>query len=424
MISPLPQPTRREPLRPMPRKVIALVAAGIAVVTAGVVVWLWWAGTAGLSGKDLVTARLDALRTGLSIGIGGGGVFALYLAWRRQHATEVGLVQKERDQEDVARAYQLQQEVAEHNRVHAERVAEATEKDAADRRVTELYTKASEQLGSDKAPVRLAGIFALERLAQDNVEHRQTIVSLLCAYLRMPYLPPGDAKDSEHRERVQEREVRLTAQHVLATHLRPEAGAACWGEALKLNLNGATLLAADFARCHFGETTFDQAVFVDEADFTGTTFAERASFARTVFQERVFFRNAVFHKASFRSCKFEGVADFSDATFRKVAVERRRVYPGDTFSGAVFHYAAHFPNVTFGNGVDFSYVKAHYSIQFDGALFEDLTTFEDVSGEVECEGHYRALGPTRYQADHQVFASSWPDHWVVGPDGVITHRAE
>ena len=59
--------------------------------------------------------------------------------------------------------------------------------------VTELYTKAVEQLGSDKAPVRLGGLYALERLAQDNPAQHQTIVNVICAYLRMPFsaTPPA-----------------------------------------------------------------------------------------------------------------------------------------------------------------------------------------------------------------------------------------
>jgi hypothetical protein len=70
------------------------------------------------------------------------------------------------------------------------KVAADTRHDATERRITDLYTKAADQLGSDKAPVRLAGLYALERLAQDNPEHQQTIVNLVCAYLRMPYRPP------------------------------------------------------------------------------------------------------------------------------------------------------------------------------------------------------------------------------------------
>jgi glycerol uptake facilitator-like aquaporin len=53
--------------------------------------------------------------------------------------------------------------------------------------VTDTYTKAVEQLGHDQAPVRLGAMYALERLAQDNPPRRQTIVDVLCAYLRMPF---------------------------------------------------------------------------------------------------------------------------------------------------------------------------------------------------------------------------------------------
>ena len=67
--------------------------------------------------------------------------------------------------------------------------------DATERRVTELYTKAADQLGSDKAPVRLAGLYAMERLAQDNPSERQTIVNVICAYLQMPS-PHQDRRQS------------------------------------------------------------------------------------------------------------------------------------------------------------------------------------------------------------------------------------
>jgi hypothetical protein len=69
--------------------------------------------------------------------------------------------------------------------------------DAGERRITDLYTKAADQLGSDIAPVRLAGLYALERLAQDAprspADHRQPD-------LRLP--PPGadlDLPNYRHR---------------------------------------------------------------------------------------------------------------------------------------------------------------------------------------------------------------------------------
>jgi hypothetical protein len=102
--------------------------------------------------------QLDAIRTAGTLVIGTGGAVALLLTARRQRYTELSLVH--------------------------------TDRDATERRITELYTKAADQLGSAQAPVRLAGLYALERLAHRTVEHRQTIVDVICAYLRMPYTPP------------------------------------------------------------------------------------------------------------------------------------------------------------------------------------------------------------------------------------------
>src|SRR4051794_16068373 len=68
----------------------------------------------------------------------------------------------------------------------------------ADRR--DRYAKAIEQLGHDKAPVRLGAMYSLERLAQDNLEFRPAVVDVLCAYLRMPFEPPKRyEQDTESR---------------------------------------------------------------------------------------------------------------------------------------------------------------------------------------------------------------------------------
>src|SRR5664279_1804546 len=50
--------------------------------------------------------------------------------------------------------------------------------------LTDLYTKAVEQLGSDKIEVRLGGIYALERLMRDSPTDQPTIVEVLAAYIR------------------------------------------------------------------------------------------------------------------------------------------------------------------------------------------------------------------------------------------------
>jgi hypothetical protein len=131
--------------------------------------------------------------------------------------------------------------------------------DAAAKRVTELYAKAAEQLGSDTAPVRLAGLYALERLAQDNPGQRQTIVNVLCAYLRMPYTLPGDPPApgadeqavANYQQRRQEREVRAAAQRILADHLRQgddiQPVPTFW-TGMDLDFTGAILIDVDLDR--------------------------------------------------------------------------------------------------------------------------------------------------------------------------------
>jgi hypothetical protein len=64
--------------------------------------------------------------------------------------------------------------------------------------ITERYTKAIEQLGSDKLDVRLGGIYALERIAVDSERDHRTVVEVLSAFVREhspPAILPSPAAD-------------------------------------------------------------------------------------------------------------------------------------------------------------------------------------------------------------------------------------
>ncbi len=139
----------------------APAVAAVALTAFGVTTWLLAIASHAAPGTDLASARLDAVRTGLAAGAGAGAAVGLMLAFRRQHHQEIATL--------------------------------LTDQDATQRRITELYTKAVEQLGSDKAPVRLGGLYALERLGQDDPSQRQTIVNVICAYLRMPFPATPDS---------------------------------------------------------------------------------------------------------------------------------------------------------------------------------------------------------------------------------------
>ncbi len=370
---------------------VALVS-GIVLATAAVVVALWWAGTAGLNGDKLVTARLDALRTGLSIGIGGGGALALYLSWRRQRAAEIALTQA---------ATALSQKDRDHDH---------TEVDARERRITDLYIKAVEQVGSDKAPVRLGGFYALERLAQDNPTQRQTIVNVLCAYLRMPYSLPGDPPPDDadaalielHHERLQELEVRLAAQRILAHHLRPGKDAerpriTFWSD-VDLDLTNATLVdlgfygidvrSANFTKARlYGETYFDNARFNVSARFREVRFDSFAQFSGA------WFKTAIFDRAEFiNGAEFDGVEFVNNSSFLGVwfvgddwPVSFRRA----KFSGAVMFFGAHFAGNCSFEGVRFLRDVHIGREQFYGGVpreLEELLPWPDDTAEIELKG--------------------------------------
>lgn len=63
---------------------------------------------------------------------------------------------------------------------------------AAQVHVTGRFTAAVEQLGNKQLPVRMGGIYALWRLAEDSPEHHTTnVIDILCAFARNP--PHGPA---------------------------------------------------------------------------------------------------------------------------------------------------------------------------------------------------------------------------------------
>lgn len=307
---------------------------------------------------DPAAARVEAIKVGLGTGAGAFGIFALLLAVRRQW--------------------------------HQESHSRAVELDAAEKRVTELYTKAVEQLGSSQAPVRLGGLYALERVAQDNPSQRQTVVNVICAYLRMKFDPQpaeesrnGDS-DGIGRERedirLQEFEVRLTAESILNAHLRPgeNKGLLHWKD-INLDLSGAVLFRLNLFKCMLREVRFDGTRFMRNANFgyanfTGyaffqhATFEEQAEFSGTHFSGYVNFDSVIFtREAGFFSAKFCAASEFKDAKFLKSCSFRRAEFSG----------AANFQSVEFEEEVSFRGAKFDFSTsESSKAAFVPLHTLE------------------------------------------------
>lgn len=346
------------------QRAITIAGALLVLVGVGLAMLLVWAYGGG---TDADRNKLDAIRTAGTIVVGAGGAGALWLAARRQRTTEISLRQKEHDQFQIDRTHELNEQTAANTRA-----------DAVERLVTELYGKAVEQLGSDKAAVRMGGMFALERLAQNIPGQRQTIVNVLCAYLRMPL--PEDELDVQ---------VRTTAQTILIQHLRPLPGDAFWKDT-DLDLSGARLKELDLSGCHvrnatfrgarlsgrtaFRQTslhgiTFDDALVDDEVWFDGLVVHGESSWQRTKFAGGAMFDGSVLHgRARFDRLDCAGQAVF-------VGVE----FGGDvSFDGAVFHRETRFQRAIFRRTASFDGVGFAQQVRFTGACFADQVVFDGI----------------------------------------------
>ncbi|RJQ85547.1 pentapeptide repeat-containing protein [Amycolatopsis panacis] len=338
-------------------RTIGWFAAGLVTLGVGLAVLLLV-----LFGDGQHVERLEAVKTAGTIVLGTGGAAALWLAARRQRTQEIALNQKAVDQQATDRSFAFQERLAEENRRHLERVAAATEHDAAERRITDLYVKAVEQLGADKPAVRHGGLYALERVAQENPAQRQTVVNVICAYLRAPLDEKPDPAESE---------VRLTAQRIVSKHLRwprqeAEPPVAFWAD-IDLDLRYARLVGLDFRDCRVRELDFTGASFSGHAVFEGLLVEgqsrfneskfEWASFRKAVFSRRSWFHQSSFStRADFSLAKFKGGASFVSAVLRpKASFYSAKFEKWSTFEDAAI------ADITFGkvngahiDGIDIS----------------------------------------------------------------------
>ncbi|WP_146017464.1 pentapeptide repeat-containing protein [Verrucosispora sp. ts21] len=270
--------------------------------------------------------RVDVIRNILAVGAGTGGLIALFLALRRQYVKE--------------RVDHADQE-------HKNRTAEDAKHDASEKRVTELYVKAAEQLGSEKAPVRMAALYALERLGQGNPEHRQTVMNLICAYLRMPIGDPSNIQRlvageptlidyTQDSDTVEELEVRKAAQDLIGDHLwgmflsdgRVAHDNSYWGS-LDLNLRGAVLINWKLSSCKVGSLNIEGACFIGDADFADSMFTGGVAATGAVFLGSLDFSNVKDDGLiNFRQARFMEAANFSRTPFSRLGIFMQAMFDG------------------------------------------------------------------------------------------------
>jgi len=337
------------------------------------------------------------------------------LAEQARHFTET--IAKEREKIEADKAKNEQDHI---RQVHAERRSR--------------YTTAIEQLSSDKASIRLGGVYTLvglvdEWLADDktipNIEERhkegQVIINNLCAYTRSSFLLAERAKqlDKPYAKDLQknfggdiekfnedkqyfaqekaaleeERQVRQSIIKEMREHLSKNySKSGPWSDLdydfsnahffypvnfndsyfdASLNFFGATFTErADFSGAKFTQASFSGAKFT-QADFFEATFTRRTDFSRATFTE------ADFSEADFSEAKFTQ-ASFSEATFTERADFSGAKFTQASFSGAKFTGYADFIGATFTEHADFSGAKFTEGAYFFEATFTE-TDFSETT---------------------------------------------
>src|SRR5215217_4967771 len=125
--------------------------------------WLQEATQAGAQGTASSSATLTGAIVGAVVGL--VGVLIGQVLQQRRHSQTLQETQR-RHSEDLRQAEQGQ--------------------------ITERFTRAIDQLGSEKLEIRLGGIYALERIARDSPERDySTVIEVLTAYVRQNSSTPS-----------------------------------------------------------------------------------------------------------------------------------------------------------------------------------------------------------------------------------------
>ena len=247
----------------------------------------------------------------------------------------------------------------------------------------ERYTKAVEQLGDEKAPIRMGGVYALVGLVDEWLEEKslsdderfkegQVIINNLCAYIRSPFTLAshydelsedapsleGIYKDKKEEFYVDkaildsEADVRLSIIKEIHDRIQgPDKNTpGAWSD-FEYDFSGSTF---------FYPIDLTNSYYAKPINFSGSTYQALAYFTDSTYQGWANFSSSTYQGwANFSSSTYEGEANFSDSTYEKDVTFStpifRSTYVGEAnFSSSTYQGWANFTDSTYQEGADFS----------------------------------------------------------------------
>ena len=292
----------------------------------------------------------------------------------------------------------------------------------ADRR--ERYTKAVEQLGDEKAPIRMGGVYTLvglvdEWLEEENlseserVKEGQVIINNLCAYIRSPFtlashydelsqntpLSEGIYKDKEQEFYADkatldsEADVRLGIIKEIHDRLQGSGKNApgAWSD-FEYDFSGSTFFyTIDLTNSYYAKPiNFSGSTYEGEANFTGSTYKSWANFSNSTYEGWAYFSNSTYQGwADFHGSTYKGWADFHGSTYKGWANFSNSTYKDwANFTGSTYKGEANFTGSTYQGWADFSNSTYKGWAYFTGSTYKGEANFTDSTyqGEADFSG--------------------------------------
>ena len=291
----------------------------------------------------------------------------------------------------------------------------------------ERYTKAVEQLGDEKAPIRMGGVYTLVGLVDEWLEEKslsddqklkegQVIINNLCAYIRSPFTLASHydelSQDTPATEVIYKNNLQKSHKkwQIISNNLYACIRSRFTPDSRHDELSQDNLTA--FYKDREQEFYADKATLASEADvrlsiikeihdrlqgpeentpgtwsdfeydFSGSTFfypidltnsyyAKPINFSGSIYQEGADFRGSTYETADFRSSTYKGWADFSSSIYKGWADFRSSIYKGwANFSNSTYEKDVIFSTYLFRSTYE-GWVNFSKSIYLREAYFND-----------------------------------------------------
>ena len=270
----------------------------------------------------------------------------------------------------------------------------------------ERYTKAVEQLGDEKAPVRMGGVYTLVGLVdewlkdesikkyEDRLKEGQVIINNLCAYIRSPFTlashydelskpsptPKGIYKGKKEKFYADkatldsEADVRLSIIKEIHGHLQGSGKntPGAWSD-FEYDFSGSAFFyPVDLTKSYYkNPAIFNNSHYHKKVDFSGSIYNSQVSFRGSIYKKKVTF-------SSFKSrSTYKGEANFSKSIYLGLAEFGGSIYEKDV----IFSTSGFTPTDWDEDDLNGSTYKG--KANFSNSIYKGLANFSDSTYEKE-----------------------------------------